>query len=319
MSRFYTSLAGLSLLLLGVLPTHADTTIATATPVFTATQAIQRAKNFCQQIGQPVTVDGTAQFPVPESRHISSPYWQERWQVIFATKTTQSEVEVVDATGVISYYFKQDFPDDQSPAGAAISEAQAIQIATAALKATGAKEELKFDNSSLQQLSSPPVVSSHNWYVSWRRMGHGVAYRDEHATVGLNAETGEVTSLALMFPSPPSSKAAGSLTRKQADAIAQNLLATEGLQDAVLDSVETKMVQPNTFWQAGGSVDSLPGEAQPAWAYRFQGADTKFYEVWVDTQTGAVLGGEVIGRKGRAPAFGRHKPVSTAKPALPKH
>ncbi|MDQ2801019.1 MAG: hypothetical protein M3Y13_15410, partial [Armatimonadota bacterium] len=267
----------------------------------TATQAIARAKDFCQKIGHPVTVDGTAQFPVPKGLYAAKVHWQERWQVIFPEKTGQVEVDVVDATGVISEYDKEGLFHDNSPAGADISEADAIQIAAAALKATGHSEELKFDFISRQQSE---------YLVSWKRMGHGIAYRDEHATVGLNPETGEVSGLSLVFPSPPSTKTVGSVTRAQADAIAQNLLATEGLQDAVLDIVETKMVQPNTFWQAGGSVDPLPGEAQAVWAYRFQGAGTRFYEVWVDTQTGAIVGGETIGRKG-----GYRKPASRVKPS----
>ena len=320
MSTFTKTLLGLSLLLLNTLPVQADAPVTTTTPIttdppkLTAAQAIARARDFCRQIGQPVTVAGTAQFPVPEGRYVAKVHWQERWLVVFPVKTGQVEVNVVDATGVISEYDKETLFHNNSPAGPDIPEADAIQIATAAVKATGHSEELKFDNISRQQFS---------YLVSWKRMGHGVVYRDEHATVGLNPVTGEVTGLSLVFPSPPSTKSVGALTRKQADAIAQNLLATTGLQDAVLDSVETKMVQPNTFWQAGGSVDPLPGEAQAVWAYRFKGTDTRFYEVWVDTQTGAVLGGESIGRKGGrrglALAGGRRKPLTAAKPALPKH
>ncbi|HZP81366.1 MAG TPA: hypothetical protein VFB21_06995 [Chthonomonadaceae bacterium] len=123
----------------------------------------------------------------------------------------------------------------------------------------------------------------------------GVPYRNQGANVLLQAETGDILALSLTFPSPPPvTDLQISLLPAYSDKaayIALAQLASAGISDAVLTSIQPEVVQPNTAWQLGGNLTPQPGVAKIAWVCHF-GNEKYDHEIWIDAQTGEVIGGE---------------------------
>lgn len=180
-------------------------------------QATQIARTFCQKIGQPITGVGSANFIKPDAMN-EQHYWLSRWEVTFPS---QAEVEVVDATSVIIRYANDAYyvvhQDDNTPAGEAIPKQEAIQRAKAAVSATGQPEPLQFWLAQIEQLHpTNPLAKTQDWSVRWFRATSDGPYRDQHASVGLNAQTGEIEDLVIMFGSPPMAQAVRKVPQEDA-------------------------------------------------------------------------------------------------------
>ena len=301
----------------------------------TQAQAITRAQLFCQTIGASVTAPATAVFPAP-NRYTSQQdtYWQPRWRVTFGS---QAEVDVVAATGVISHFYNfalsQQLLSVNSPAGSPITPAAASQIAASVLQASGqlTSELAATPTSQNFQLTDPPTQAGDLWMLTWgRQVGFaGIPYRHEQATLMLQAETGQVQAFSLTFPAPPPSTGAGGVTSVSAISTAQSVLTGAGVTGTTQQSATLQVVQPNTYWQSGGSATPPPNEAgQIAWNVVFTNANNTVYEVWVDSNLGTVIGGESYGiagmRHSRLPskAAARRKPASlkaSMHPIVSKH
>jgi hypothetical protein len=88
------------------------------------------------------------------------------------------------------------------------------------------------------------------------------------------------------------------VSRAKAGDIAIKQIANAGIQ-ATPVSIQAQVVQPNTFWFPGGrEVESVP-IAWVAWVCHFK-IEGWEYEVWVDTETGRVIGGSVSSHLGMA-------------------
>lgn len=266
---------------------------ASAASALTQEQAVKLASDFCQRTGAPAAPTATAQCPSPQDTH-----WQARWRVIFPRQAT---VEVVDVTGDIVYYVNDAWYEqtahDNRPAGVAISGAEAIRRASSVLTATGDRKELAFDKATLVQTHKPPLASCHTWIVSWTRQFQNVPYRYQGANVLLDAETGMVKILCKNFLTPPPPKPLFKVSREQATQVAVNKLAEAGVQGVSPISVKVEIVQPNTFWMPGGDETQSVPISWIAWTCRFQIGEQNV-EVWVDSETGGVIGGSLWGHRG---------------------
>ncbi|BDI31714.1 hypothetical protein CCAX7_37650 [Capsulimonas corticalis] len=267
---------------------------AATAPVTTLTsaQAIQIAQTFCQTIGAPVTDTATAIYPAPDrTGGQQSPYWRTCWLVKLGAK---AEVEVADATSVITWYHNYDLSQQlvttQQPPGTPISTASATQCATAALQATSQAESLDTVQTTQVQLTQPASAAGNIWVVSWPRKNQNVPYHYEQATVQLQAETGAIRSLSLNFPSPPPAALTPSVTQSQAVSTANAQLASSGITGLTLQSTQMQWVQSNAFWQTGSSTPQL-GAARMVWNCYYSSSAGIADEVWVDSQTGSVIGG----------------------------
>lgn len=283
-------------------------------PTLTQAQAVQIAQTFCQTIGAPVTDAATAIYPAPK-RHPSQQetYWQPRWLVRLGSK---AEVEVVDATGHVSRYYNFDLSRQalaaNQPAGTPMAQSDALAKATAALQAAGTPADIGTASAQNFQLTSPPTSAGDLWTVTWPRQLGGVPYRHQQVTVMLQAETGAVQALSVSFPAPPPTATTMTVTSDQATQAAQGQLSTVGVSGATVQSVTAQIVQPNTYWQANGSAAPFPNSAgQAAWNAMLTDANGRIYEVWVDGNSGAVIGGEsygLAGKRGKAPLVPPAKP-----------
>ncbi len=275
----------------------------------TQAQAVSLAQAFCQAVGAPVTATATATWPAPNPSPGQPPYhWQNRWDIQFGS---QAEVEVVDATGVISHYYNfalsQQLQTANNPAGTPLSESSAVQAATSALQASGQSGELASTPTDQNfQITAPPTQAGDLWMVTWGRQYQGIPYRQQQATVMLQAETGALQAFSLTFPSPPPGAGPGSITSSQAAQAAQaaqTTLANAGYSNLTQQSVTLQVVQPNNQWHTGAysyAVTPGPPPSRVAWDCVFTDANNTVYEVWVDStyQTITIDGGEVYGIAG---------------------
>lgn len=307
-NNFSTSLMSVAL---GAFCTFANSHVSaqptaqvTTSTHLTQEQATQLAKAFCRKIGAPVTTAATAEYVVPDGSSVPlAHHWQARWDIKFST---QVEVEVVDATGIVVGYqsFNYSAADPQigkQPAGQAIPQEEAIRRATQVLAATGQAGELTFWKADLDQDTYPPTVVGHTWIVAWKRQFQGIVYQNEGSNVILDAETGELQALGLIFHAPPPTTARVLVTEDTARQKALAMLQQMGADAPQFLKCEHVVVQPNAYWQGAGPASTTLHQAECAvWSCVYT-IGSRQYHVWVDTETGSVIGGRDTGRRGSDP------------------
>jgi hypothetical protein len=253
-------------------------------------QAVYIARAFCRKIGQPVTATGTATFAA-DAQDLSNHYWQPIWEVTFPA---QAEVEVVDATGIITRYANDAYDavhrNDNSPAGDPISQPEAVQRARAAVDATGQPEPLLFWEAQTEQRHLfPPLAKTYQWTVRWHRAAGGVSYRNQHASVALDAQTGEVEYMVIMFGGPPLESARKVLGQDDAISVAASQVISQIVQqEATLKEAHPEIVWPDPRWPHSSDKQGQPKGVRLAWAVTFI-VDGVWHQADVDTETGEVL------------------------------
>jgi hypothetical protein len=275
---------------------------AQSTPTMTQAQVLQVASTFCQAIGQPVTGTATATYPAPlRYAGMQATNYQSRWLVTYDSPSgEQAELEIVDATGAVSRYYNfalsQQDAANTAPAGTSLPQTTALQDAAADLQAAGLPIDAGTPTATNIQIMAPALSSGNLWQVIRPRQYQGVPYRNQQVSVMLQAETGAILGLSVAFPSPPPAVGAGPITQNQAEATAEALLTVANIPSLTLQSCQQLVVQPNTFWQQNGSVTPQPNVAgQVAWDCLYTDSNGNNDEVWVDTNSGNVIGGESYG------------------------
>jgi hypothetical protein len=127
----------------------------------------------------------------------------------------------------------------------------------------------------------------------------GVPYSlPDGARVGINAESGELEGLAVVFRTPPPAPATFEVASDTAGRIAIGQIEKAMIADAQPFRLYAEVVRPNTRWQPTGSEEPLAVLPRVAWVCIFcdpEGCPT----VYVDAETGEVIGGERGLRRGR--------------------
>jgi len=291
----------------------------------TPAQALTIARTFCTAIGTPVP-DGTPTRVIYQG--IRPSYWLPVWKVGFLGVAS---VEVADASSIVTSYFNialsnQLSLNSQSP-GAPITQAAALTAAATVLQASNQPaNELTSQQATQSQLTSPATYAGDLWTVRWTRAASGVPYRSNSATLLLQAETGTVQLWRLSFAAPPPAIPTNqAITQAQAQQIAQAAMdgqgSSLGLSGQTFQAASLAVVQPDTLWQTqgGGTTQPTPGAPSSiAWDCVFTNvpnpnspSGTTTVEVWVDSSTGQVVGGD------RATVKGHRKPVPAARPLVP--
>jgi hypothetical protein len=288
-----------------VLMTALPALVHARTPGLTQAQAIQIAIRFSKAIRQPVTgTPDTVTYPAPpQFSGEQQPYWQPRWSIVFVG---QAEFEVIDATGVISWYLNTapmaqlvNNPPTRQP----FTAAAAVRKATAALRAAGTIPELATSPSSSFARISPGSTEGDEWEVIWQRKDptSKILYPNQQLSVYLQGETGAIKMFGLYCPSPSPHSVAFTVPRTQATVTAQSLLQSVGVQNPSLVTVQQRIVQPNTYWQPGGSwTPQFNVAGRAVWCCTFKDPNRVSYEVWVDAAAGTVVGGQRYSVRGRA-------------------
>ncbi len=268
--------------------------IAEARTRRTKAEAIAIAREFTRKIGAPVAGTAVAVFPAPTLHEGAEPdYWLPCWRITFSSDV---EVDVVDRTGLVSTYADHrvcaQMASDALPGLTPLSKAQALSVGARTLRAAGAVADVGTPTAEAMQLSMPPTSIGSIWYITWPRLYQGHAYRRQEATVVLQADGGAVTNARIHFPSPAPTSGTIALTRTKATAAAAARLAAAGISGATLQSAVIEVVQPNRFWQVGGSEAPIAGAAHLAWVCGYTLSTGKSgVVVYVDAASGAVDGG----------------------------
>lgn len=310
---------------------NADRFAPTGTAL-TPAQAITAARTFCTAIGSPVP-DGTPTRAIYKGPGAGPSYWLPVWRVGFLGVAS---VEVADASSVVTSYFNQALSNqlslsNQSP-GAPITQAAALTAAATVLQASNQPaNELMSQQATQSQLTSPATYAGDLWTVQWARAASGVPYRNDSASLLLQAETGAVEAWNLSFAaSSPSGLTTQAVTRSQAQQIAQAAMDSQGnglgLSGQAFQAAGLAVVQPDTLWQTqgGGTTHPTPGAPSSiAWDCVFTNATdpnnpsgTAIVEIWVDSSTGQVVGGDILktmGRRRPIPAVGALVPMAKAR------
>ena len=213
-------------------------------------------------------------------------------------------MEVDDQTGnILSYNDDAALEDGKyKAAGKAMPKEEAIQRAEAALSAAGVSlEYLQFSyiqesqNSYIRegQNFGLPSVSGHQMWLEWRHTFHGIPADRAGTKVRLGAETGKIIWVSAGDPNqwidPPA--AVENITREQAIAIARAQLYAVGYKDLPLTSAEKQLMPSNRYWMHGTDTTPLSRQTRVVWNCAWQYLSGN-YDVWIDTQTGEVIGGE---------------------------
>lgn len=294
----------LCLLPLTLIPSQAA---QAATPSkFTQDQVGQIASKFLQQIRQlsaqklAPSASEAGRLEVGQSSSGTSGSSGEtgrmRWHVTIPDPIHPQDIEVEDATGRVVYYMRHDNRPSHQPLDTPISKDQAVAKATSALEAAGVlkTKELTFKEAFLDRGSA----DSSFWFVSWSRVHNGMPYREQDANVTVDSQTGDVTGFSVNFHTPPPDSSVFNISRDQAEGIAARQMVIAGFQISQPPRVQAEVIQPNSFWQPGGSEANRQPYARVAWTCHYT-EGSRSYEVWVDAATGGVIGGQVIGRRGR--------------------
>lgn len=287
---------------------------AAVQPRMSKDQVIQRARDFCTAIHQPVRGAGQARFPGGFRNH-----WQARWEVDFAGEAT---VCVVDATGDIAYYRNRSYDRREGadkPSGRSITETEARQIGSSLVSASGGATDLTFRHAQLMTEADPKVRGSHRWVLDWQRKAGKYLYdRRSGANASLDAEAGIVVTFSKIFPSPPPATLDVRVSKDDAARTGKEKLVAHKLPSGDPVRAELLIVQPNERWLEDPKRLADPRyfpeferkpESRLAWVFRFNNPDKELYwrDVWVDAETGKVIGGAIGGvplalpRKGARP------------------
>ena len=245
------------------------------------------------------------------------PYWK-------ITRPGHSRIQVDDTTGRIISYVNYDTADanNDAPSDVGIPKSRALQIAKSAMQVAGCSlDDMALEGVTDQEGHNPPIASMHEMVVAWLRTYKGIPYRAEWASVRLEAETGDVISVGVGLRSSDPTAVTENVSQAQAQAIAEAQLSAAGLPLPNLPLMQAKkeIVPFNSYWQSGDEAHHTL-QTRAAWNYHF-GVPENYFEVWVDTETGDVIGGyhmaSLGGRaKGLTPRFGRqlkHSEVSPRK------
>ena len=267
----------------------------------TEEQSLNIAKDFSHQIGHPIVEKNVLGANDPSVSKDITPSTAQRdqtpstWKYRLFDGNNQIDIEIIAATGMISQYFVHSDTPNPQPEDGPLSKAQAIAQATTILTKAGAfrTNELKFKEADQTHSSA----TTEEWYVSWDRTFQGVPYRDQGASVTLDADTGKLIGFGVRFRTAAPESSVANITRKEAQNISTKQLISAGLEPGDPSNLEWEVIQPNNFWHPDADNPPTPPRVRVAWICQYK-IDGRFYEVWVDRETGQVIGGSQVSNAG---------------------
>ena len=273
----------------------------TPKPRLTQAQAIQIAVRFCRAVAAPISGKATAVYAAPSrykgmQNHYYLPYRSIRLGTLSGV---QVEIEVADATRTVIHFYNyalsQQLMSQRRAVKSALPKNVAIRKATFYLKAIGRVSDIGQPRADKMQITSPATPAGSLWTVRWPRQYRGIPYRNQQLTMIMQAESGALEALSTTFPSPPPIAQSEKVTQQKATAIAVAQLRAVKLKKPVLQGVQRSVVQPNTFWKNRSATPRFNARGVVVWDCFYRTADGIMAEVWIDTHSGQVVGGETYG------------------------
>lgn len=150
----------------------------------------------------------------------------------------------------------------------------------------------------------PSSAGSQAWYIEFACVWQGVPYMRHRVSFELDAGQGRLlTCGGENLAALPPLTARLDVSIEQALSIARRFIAQRVPEITGDADIELRVVLPSHFWTSGG-MDETPTTAQSRLAWRIRQPVTmardisRTLEVWVDTLTGEILGGDNIGLRG---------------------
>jgi len=265
--------------------------ITPPTTAMTSAQAIAAARTFCAAIGRTVSASdsGTASYPVPvQFSYVANQFYAPSWWVTF--EGGNLKVEVSDTTGVIAYY------DDTTtfnqvigtpPTGSQISTTTAAQIFNTVILASHQTDTLAQEFTAYAKVS-PSSTAGDAAIASAPRTSLGYPFHDQAANLVLQGETGTLLIFSLAYPTTAPTSAPSTISQSAAISTAGTVLANAGITGTTFGTATPMWVEPNQTWTLSGT--SFPPAPRLAWVVAYSGTGLHI-EVWVDADTGLVIGG----------------------------
>ncbi len=135
----------------------------------------------------------------------------------------------------------------------------------------------------------PPKLGTTYWQFSQRRFFNGIPYLRQSYVIFLDAETGQLTNASLNVYTMPPLTSTVIISKNQAITLAENRLIAEGVKRPNCVGMKNYVVQPNGLF-VETKMDT--SKSYMAWVGFFEAADF-LYVVYVDAQTGKILGGDL--------------------------
>jgi stage V sporulation protein SpoVS len=280
-------------------------------PTLPPGRVAQIASDFCSSVGQPAVLDNpiapviqnqsAVQFGnTDDGRQTTSPV-KDRWHVKLRSvgSLAHVDIDVDDKTAVVMYYFQ---PSNLShtpksllagaPAADATTKEQVITTATSALQASGVLKfgDLVFSEATRHQSGADYAF----WNVSWKRMSGEIPYRQQGANVEIDAQTGSLIGISVNYKTAAATGVVQRVTPEQAITVARQKLQASGIDLIAPPTVTEQLVQPNAYWLEPGGEQVMSPEVRAAWVCLFPQARGDI-EIWIDTETGQVIGGSLNG------------------------
>jgi hypothetical protein len=259
-----------------------------------------RARTFLSDIGQPVTITNAdtgetiemvanTTFPAEPTLLSLQNHYANRWKVVFP----HAEMEILDATGEV-VYFRRLVP---TVSGTALSQEMAQTRADVVQLAAG----LTSSYSSWQASVGKHFVDNSIFWKLWRRhLTFGLPVRDQYLNMEL-AMDGTVLSFVMMEPYAGPATMPTVISQDDAKQLAQTVLDLNAVSGTSINSSGLAIVRSNNKY-ADPVVASSDPAVRVAWIIFFarsHGGSSELlgddiFEVWIDAETGALLGGEMM-------------------------
>lgn len=258
----------------------------------TESEAVEIAAKFCARVGAPADGHATAIFPAPNRYNFEpATHWQKRWRIKFDGGT---DVEVVDQTGVVTLcfvLFGQD-PESKAPTGPLFTYEQAVERANTVLAASGQTREIDILRpvATLVRNNDGTLDRDNTWTVHWDRLSQGIPYGHQGINIIFQADNGALHGMSVTFRTAPIDPLEFRVTSAQAGETAMRFAAGRVPPEFTPASIQAAIQPVSDFWTTANPDRPNRGVLRPAWVARFTSFETA-YEVWVDIETGSVVGG----------------------------
>ncbi len=248
-------------------------------PVTSASKSLDSANKFMDRVGW--KMNGEKKMEWSKERDHRNQWSLEADGVI---------VEVDDASGLVKHAMNRNWDRKEHGKKVLISAEKATELAIKYMTLAGlAVDEAKLDSC---KPSSTYVGETGSWTVRFKRATHGYVYEGDFALVRIDSEDGSLASFGYNFDSPEPESMQAQMPMETAIANAKDYLAKQGIELGSLVSSDLAIVPHNDYWEpdAKKKVSSKQLAHRLAWVVTFDGPWKKT-QVWVDAETGLVIGG----------------------------
>ena len=256
-------------------------------------QAIQLANRFSAGVHWNMGRSDKLKIRSPQERSAMKWNPQNRWDI----ETEQYAISVDSNNGLIRSAIKIDKYKGRNTDIVKIANHDAINIAGNILKDLGidVNKNLYLELCMLNSYTNKPGQNS--WELYFRKTYKGYKYKGKNDRITLAIDPADGSLVGYGNPGEVKSpeKLDVKITKDQAIKIVNNFMDKHSIRVKSLDETNMYIVNPNNYWEICFNKDiQRNDDTSPklSWVVQFQCSMWRRAEVWVDTETGTIIGGE---------------------------